>query len=523
MTTQAVRFWQARESLCRIEQFARARRAGPWGTLGVVLLRGVATVPPTVWLPPSVGGRVSLNLFAALVGESGAGKGACEAAARDAVAFFYDRTGHIPVEVPSFPIGSGEGIARTFRPAGWEEDKPNKLDRALFCVPEIDTLSALMGRAGATLEGEVRKLYSGEAIGFNNAHQLTRSVVAEHSYRACLVAGVQPLRAGALLSGADGGTPQRFLWFPVTDPDAPDTAPDEPECLRVHLPQWAPGPLTIPDAAAHTIDQARVARLRGETGGAAELDGHALLTRLKVAAALMVLEGRTVVSIEDWELAAAVLAVSDACRGRVQRATIEQARRSNRARALATAEREEFGDARKMQLTREGILRWLDRLGETRPGALRRRLKDSYRGYFYEAAAQLLADGLIINVGTENAPIYRPAPKVLEHPGTHTKKAASTSADTVSTPGTRAPAAPSAAANARIPEHPGAHISKPVSASADEVSTPGTQLPPANTVVDVCRVPGCGQHLLFPAPGETLCPRRDAAHDTARTAAGAGH
>jgi hypothetical protein len=65
----------------------------------------------------------------------------------------------------------------------------------LFAVPEVDTLASLLGRQGVTVEGELRKLYSGEQLGFTNAQKATRSVVAAHSYRAALTVGVQPLRA----------------------------------------------------------------------------------------------------------------------------------------------------------------------------------------------------------------------------------------------------------------------------------------------------------------------------------------
>ncbi|MCX4096536.1 hypothetical protein [Nocardia sp. alder85J] len=413
-----VGFWSARPVLAHVLEFARARRAGPWGTLGVVLARAVAAVPPTVTLPATVGGRMSLNLFTALVGPSGSGKGACEAAARDALVCCYDPTGRVVVDVPEFPLGSGEGIARSFRPAGADDDAPNLRDRAVFTAPEVDTMKALFARTGATLEAELRKLYSGEQIGFNNAQKTTRTVVSAHSYRACLVVGAQPLRAGALLDGADGGTPQRFLWLPVADPDAPDQAPAEPAVWKVRLRDWQPGPLPIPDVARQEIDAARLARLRGGTDEAETLDGHGLLSRLKVAAALMVLDGRTVIDAQDWALAGVVMAVSDGTRASVQRAATEQKRRANHARALASAEREEILSDRKFQRARNSILRSLTD-GPAGRSPLRRRMKEDIRANFDAALSDLLDSGQILESGPDSKPVYTLSTDGPESPGTH--------------------------------------------------------------------------------------------------------
>ena len=85
-----------------------------------------------------------------------------------------------------------------------------------------------------------------ERLGFTNAQKTTRTMVQAHTYRACLVVGVQELRRGSLLADAGGGTPQRFLWLPAFDPNAPDTPPPCPELLTVPAPRWGPQPLVIP-------------------------------------------------------------------------------------------------------------------------------------------------------------------------------------------------------------------------------------------------------------------------------------
>ena len=78
-------FWSARPELARLRDFARARRVAPWALFGVALARIVAVIPPSVVLPPLVGGHASLNLFVAVVAKSGGGKGSSESAAEDAI------------------------------------------------------------------------------------------------------------------------------------------------------------------------------------------------------------------------------------------------------------------------------------------------------------------------------------------------------------------------------------------------------------------------------------------------------
>ena len=241
------------------------------------------------------------------------------------------------------PLGSGEGAARTFRPLGTAAELPNPVTSAIFTVPEIDTLTALTSRQGSTLSAELRKLYSGEALGFANAGKDTRNLVAAHSYRACVVVGVQPLRSHALLAGADGGLPQRFIWLPTSDPDAPDQRPPDPGCWEIPASGWQRGPsghlrlvaghadLVVPPSARTTIDVHRLVLRQDQRVD--PLDGHALLCRLKVAVALMALDGRTVIDEADWRLAGDVMDVSASTREQCRRALTEHSRSQNTARA----------------------------------------------------------------------------------------------------------------------------------------------------------------------------------------------
>jgi hypothetical protein len=406
-------FWSARPVLQHVLALARARGVGPWAVLGTVMARGICTIPPTVALPGIVGGRMSLNLFVAAVGPSGGGKGAADAAAMAGFTFAGPA-------VDLVPLGSGEGIARTFRPSGIAAGQPNSIDTAIFTAPEIDTLAAIAARQGSTLSAELRKVYSGEALGFGNAGKDTRNIVAAGSYRASLILGVQPLRSQPLIGAADGGLPQRFIWMPTSDPDAPDEPPADPGVSKIETSAWnrpnaghlhvvSDGQdLAVPDVARTAIRAHRLAVLREEST-VDPLDGHALLTRLKVAAALMTLEGRTTVDTTDWTLAGYVMDVSTYTRERCKRALIEQYRSHNTARALATADRDEIISERKLQRCKEGIVRALARLAEGKVLAhnqLRRSLKSDVRDYFDAAAAELIADGHISAARTAKGVMY---------------------------------------------------------------------------------------------------------------------
>ena len=331
-------FWQARPILEHLHDFARARMTSPWAVLGVTLARVITAVPHQVVLPPLIGGRASLNLFVGLVGPSGGGKGTAEAAAADALSIGYIRTAR---------IASGEAIAHVYkkRTKGQEPEWRDESHAALISVPEIDRLAGQSARQGSTIMADLRSAWSGELLG-QVAADSSRSIPLEaHQYRLCLVAGVQPARAGVLLDDADGGTPQRFLWLPATDPDIPDREPPEPrpqpwEPPRVSSFVSAGGArVDICAAARETIMEAHRARQRGD-GDA--LDGHALLTRLKTAAALGILNGAYAVTDEDWELAGVIAEKSAATRAAVVQLRMSRLKASAEARAEADADRAVF-------------------------------------------------------------------------------------------------------------------------------------------------------------------------------------
>ena len=385
-------FWTARPVLTHIRDYARAKRVSPWALLGVTCARVVTAIPPRVVLPALVGSVASLNLYVAVVGASGLGKGTAESAARDAL-----DTGHLEV----FTLGSGEGIAHLYA----HRDKGSVVrdrDAVLFTAPEVDNLTALGDRRGATLLPQLRMAWSGERLGFAYADPKKALPIEAHTYRLTLVLGVQPGRAGPLLEDTDAGTPQRFVWLPGNDPDTPVSPPPCPEQLAWHQPSKWPRDrsgryvLAVPDVAVAEIDAARVARLRGESDA---LDGHALLARLKLAAALAVLDGRDHVDESDWDLAGTVMAVSDRTRAAVVRHLAGKQEATNRARGEAEADRAVVVSGRveagAVARVAQQIIKHLLEHGDTTWSVERRRVAMRDRGYFEDAVEALDAAGAV--------------------------------------------------------------------------------------------------------------------------------
>jgi hypothetical protein len=392
-------FWSARKVLTHVRDFARARRASPWATLGAVLVRTVVVTPPSIVLPPLVGADASLNLFVGTVAPSGGGKGAAVAVAREAV--------DVGRYVEEAGIGSGEGLAHLFarrvKPKGQEPYVERIAYEVLLHAAEVDTLAALHGRQASTLFPELRKAWMGEALGFSYADADKRLPVAEHSYRLGLLVGIQPERAAVLLGDADAGTPQRVLWMPAIDPEAPEVPPLEPDpwVLPSSLRESTTADRTVLPvcaAARQEVDLARLGRLRGNGQG---LDAHALLARLKVAAALALLEGGAEVSDEDWQLAGVVLRVSNQARSAVVDSLAVASAAQNRARGLAEGHRE-IAKAEQVELagierTAATILRKLGRDKDdwhTRSD-LRRFVPARDRGYFDQAIELVIDRGQV--------------------------------------------------------------------------------------------------------------------------------
>lgn len=411
-STELDAFWRARPLIAHVEQYARARRVSPWAVLGVVLARIVTATPYSIVLPPIVGGEASLNLFVGLVGPSGAGKGAAERVAAEAV--------RIGEHVKTLTTGSGEGIGHAYMHRAKRNQEPEWVDpnthAVLFTVPEIDTLSALGSRNGATLMPELRRGWSGESLGFQYADVTRRLLIPAHEYRMCLIAGIQPARAKPLLDDADGGTPQRFVWVPATDRHAPDVPPECPDAITWERPVFMRPDLMsgtgrywidVCDLARKTIDEAAIARLRGDTDA---LDGHLLLAQLKLAAALAIADARLHVTDEDWQLADIMTRKSTSVRASIAAVLDSERRAHNERRGKLDAAREELVDDIRHEAARARvsrvILKRLSAVDDMPRAKLRNHVAARDRKLFDEVILTLIETSQVREISVEKGKRY---------------------------------------------------------------------------------------------------------------------
>jgi hypothetical protein len=325
-------FWNARETLAHIRDAAYAQRRSPDATLAVVVTRRATVIHPSIVLPAIVGSVGSLNLFTALVAHSGGGKSTTYRLGADVYP--------IP-ESPrewmfDVPLGSGEGIAEAY--IGEEEvetEGGKKVKRrvkvrnaVMFHADEGESMVKLGERSGSLLGPELRKAFSGGTLGQSNASRDTHRVIPAHTYRCTLTVGFQYANAATMLATADVGTPQRFLWAPVTHPGIPLDAGD-----------W-PGPVAMPslpsyNARQHTriefpasVARDIVVREHAAITGAIvvnALESQHTILRMKLAALLGFCERREpIVTVEDWQLAGAWLDSSDAVRRTIEAYEVER-------------------------------------------------------------------------------------------------------------------------------------------------------------------------------------------------------
>jgi hypothetical protein len=145
----------------------------------------------------------------------------------------------------------------------------------------------------------------------------------------------------------------------------PAERPGTPLTIKWSDPTWSPGDVVDPvgtrgirvcDTAIRVIDRQTVARHHG-SGDA--LDGHALVTRLKVAVGLALLNGHADVRDEDWGLAGQGMTVSDAMRQYVIGVLANKQQATNHARAKAEAERAIMAEQHTDEYHIRRVTQWL--------------------------------------------------------------------------------------------------------------------------------------------------------------------
>lgn len=392
-------FWNSTDALKMIYETAMAFMVSPWAVLAHSVARVLQLVPPSVELPGYFG-RGSLNWFGIVVDKSSGGKTAAARVAKSIVVLPH------PQEINEEPVGSGEGMIDRY----WEPD-PNdpklkiRREAVLFTCDEIDDLTAQGSRQGSTTFSMIRQGFSGSTLGHSYIAKGRNGKVEEGSYRMTFMLNAQPDRCGGLLADSAGGTPQRFMWFPANDPRI-----TRAQANWRHVPPGVNLPsglallgrklIQVPAEAEEITYQIREANGQGKES---DLDGHANFARLKFAAGLALLDGRTDLGDEDWRLSGIALEVSNRTRDWVQamltHAQENEARETGRIRGISFAAADESKStevAKKIRRVQNGILKRLKEKGPQTAGELRTGTPHRDRSLFQGAFDGLEADGLIV-------------------------------------------------------------------------------------------------------------------------------
>lgn len=417
-------FFEARPVLRYIHDYARASRISPMTLLVDVLTRVSVVTPPNVVLPPLVGAAPgSLNMFVAVVGGPGSGKGIASAAAAQ---LMPDIRGAVTTQP-----ASGEGLAAIYvnRVPVPEDEGGRKNEtrlhcvtpRALLSVEEIGTLGGASSRQGSTVLPTLCSAWSGEPLGAFNKMESNRLTVPAHAYRLGLTVGVQPAAAATLFDGVGTGLPQRFLWAETIDPQAPEYRPDRPAgslpCDLSAIPAdpqpttldaiyqactirgalgFEPTELGFPAEAYRESDTRRLAVLHG--AGVQPLDSHAMQVKAKVSALLALLDGRMAVSVEDWQLAGQIMDESTRVRDRCLEQMHEAIQQSKANYIADSEEARAQAESRKLESAKRSVVNYLTRHDPAHEGVkgyeLRRPLGRN-GGLAYAAIEALHDDGAL--------------------------------------------------------------------------------------------------------------------------------
>lgn len=434
-------YWEARPHLAYIRRYAHSRGVSADAVMLATLARLSAMVPNTCRVDTRMHSPVALNTMVAMVGPTSTGKTSSYGIARLLLAG--------QIELDHLQLSTGEGIAEAYMveqkldPADPDGDwsaggqGTAKAGRgrmltvrrqghwnAFFQLDEGEAMFKEFEREGAKLGPILRSAWLGQVIGNQNADRSRTRLVRDFSLG--MVVGFQPKTALPLLRDSHTGTPQRFLWCTVVDPNIPDGRPAQ---VTGQL-GWANPQLgtTVTDglyraaqgtwrttmgchpAICDSLWALQVAKNRGQIE-VPELDGHRPVTLVKVAGLLAILDGRTQVELEDWALASIVWDYSAAVRDSLlaldqSERQAEARRRLDARRTEAAAEqqgRQEAIDQRDDRHLMQAVEQMAQAVCADPAGAnlkaFNQRLGKRLRPYRADAADYMVAQGLAVQQG----------------------------------------------------------------------------------------------------------------------------
>lgn len=398
--------------LDKVAKAAKARGVNPWGVLGAVMAWVAVDIPPEVTTLSEQKGKGTFNLFVALCGEPGAGKGRTMELGSDMVrreirGNFVTAEYNKPTRAP---VGSPEGMISALRPrtAADDEDgddQPAELARVIFVIDEMNRLYGERRTQESTQEGTLLSMWSNENVGVLRKKEQDTLAVDAWSYRVCFLVGAQAKWVHRLAGETSAGLAQRWLYLPAatTHVERPQLGKKrnaaEAEVPTIDIPAevWsATKPVVIDNYVQYALElQAYFLRKADvEKRPVDPFKVHRAYNQARVAAALAVItRGRLEVSSEAWHLAGVVMDVSDLTRARIVR---EYEHHERRDRVEAAADKVGIHDDAVVRNAEKRIVRVLKGNGGAMPGGkLRNALSKAQREVSEQAVDNLKQSGVI--------------------------------------------------------------------------------------------------------------------------------
>ena len=401
--------------LDKVNAAATARGVNPWGVLGAVMAWVAADIPPEVTTLSEQWGKGTFNLFVALCGEPGAGKGitarlGSELVRRRAQGNFVTDSYNAPVRGM---VGSPEGMISALSPRTPDEDDDaednprTELARVIFVIDEMNRLYGERRTQESTQEGTLLSMWSNENVGVLRKQEKDTLTVPEWTYRVCFLVGAQAKWVHRLASETSAGLAQRWLYLPAvtTHVERPrlgrkrNTTAVELPTIDVPAEVWnATEPVVIHDYVQDLMEL-QAYYLRKADADQRPIDPfkvHRAYNQARVAAALSVItRGRLEVSPEAWHLAAAVMDVSDLTRERISR---EYEHRNRQERVNAAADKNRIHDDAVVKAAETKIVEVLERNKGYVPHAELRRAMSRPQREVLDTALENLEKGRTISV-----------------------------------------------------------------------------------------------------------------------------
>lgn len=409
------RFWHSSEWREQLRGGARYSRMNEVTLLGAVLSRAAAMVPPGSGFCTGIGGTTiaPMNLLCCVVAVSGGAKTQALLAAEDIV----PRPALLDVEEAA--IGSGEGIIDSFMGSVPNENGKGSTikqvrNNAWLYLDEGEALFKLAAQPGNTTMQTLRSAFSGAPIGTANSLAGGRRRKATN-YNVGFCIGLQPCTVAPLLADVGGGTPQRALFFrafaslPKAWPRVPMPTVDVSKQI---VAGFVPDVL---DEIRRAYDERERRRFEIEQSGERDIEfewaSHDNLQRCKVASLFAVIDGRDMVTADDWAMAGILVGASIATRTWLRH---EVARQADAERCRIVAERAD--SAAVTRLAQDSAAVDLGKVsrrlaakvwehGRTPIGRCRANfISTSKRAWFDRACSSAVAANWIVADGTHLAP-----------------------------------------------------------------------------------------------------------------------